>query len=281
MGRALETIRLIRPVNCLLAMAGVWIGAWMTWFHPVYYNPLLASLAAFLTCAGGNSINDYLDISIDRINRPERTLVKGTLSRPDALKVGIGSNVLALVLALTVNQAVTITAVIVISLLLAYNLFLKRVPLAGNVTIALLGGLTFITGGLAVDPTLTWVLPGPLIPAVFALLFHLVREILKDVQDREGDRQAGIRTLPQIIGVQPALLVCLALFLLLVIFTFVPIVTGWFGDVYKVIAVYIVDLPTLALLILIWANPSPKMLNIGSIALKLGMILGLVALVLS
>jgi 4-hydroxybenzoate polyprenyltransferase len=141
--------------------------------------------------------------------------------------------------------------------------------------------MTFLTGGMAVEPELVFRLPGPLIPAVFAFFFHLVREIVKDVQDIEGDRNSGVKTLPQITGVSTSLLIALILFAVLTFLTCIPVFYGWFSDTYKIIAVYVVDLPLLALLIFVWGNPSRIMLAVGSAALKVGMVLGLAALVLA
>jgi geranylgeranylglycerol-phosphate geranylgeranyltransferase len=155
------------------------------------------------------------------------------------------------------------------------------VPLAGNVVIAALGGLTFMTGGFAIDYVMALTLPGPFIPAAYAFFFHLVREIIKDVEDIEGDRRVGIKTLPQVIGVQNSLSLALLLFLILVVLTYLPILAGWFGVYYQVITVYIIDLPLLLLLIFIWGNPTASMLRIGSLSLKTGMGLGIVALIVA
>ena len=281
MRQVLATLQLIRTVNCLLAMVGVWIGAYMTWSAPIWLDPLLAGLVAFLVCAAGNIINDRLDIEIDRVNHPRRVLVQGKLSIRFAARLAIVLNVVALAIALLVNYLVFLVALAALGLLMAYNFYLKRIPLLGNLIIAVLGGLTFITGGLAVDVVATASLPGPLIPAVYALLFHLVREIVKDVQDIDGDRAAGLTTFPMVAGVRTALLTALLLFLVLVLLTYVPIVAGWFGYWYRVITVYVVDLPILALLILVWGNPTRNMLAIGSNVLKVGMALGVVALLLA
>ena len=112
-------------------------------------------------------------------------------------------------------------------------------------------------------------------------MFHLVREIVKDVQDIEGDRQAGVTTLPQVIGVPRSLLVALLLFFALTVLTYIPVLTGWFGEAYKIITVYVIDLPLLAFLIFLWGNPSPLMLKIGSLWLKAGMAMGIIALLLA
>jgi geranylgeranylglycerol-phosphate geranylgeranyltransferase len=278
MHRFLETLKLMRVVNCLLAMVGVGVGAYLTWWRPDYTAVFIAGAAAFLVCAAGNIVNDLVDVSIDSINHPQRVLVRNSLTKRYAVILTIVFNVVALLLAASVNRDVAVVALAVIILLLLYNLRFKRIPLLGNITIAVLSGLTFITGGLAVDRVMTFILPGPLIPAVFAFFFHLVREIVKDVEDMAGDRQAGIKTLPQIIGVRKALLTALVLFVVLVLLTYVPILAGWFGKYYKYITIFGIDLPLLALLILVWNYPTARMLRAGSVGLKAGMGLGIVAL---
>lgn len=274
-----ETIRLIRIVNCLMAALGVWVGARLTPSEWALYDTTMAALAAFLVCAGGNVINDLVDIEIDRINRPERVLVRGALSRGYATGLAMAMNVLAIVVAATVNWAVTAVVVLAIALLILYNLRLKRTVLAGNMLVALLGALTFVTGGLAADMEAASHLPGPLIPAAFAFLFHLVREIVKDTEDILGDSRRGVVTFPQVMGIRPALAVAAALFMLLVFLTLVPILAGWFGRWYYVITVYFVDLPLLGLLIAVWFQPRSRWLRLTSTALKIGMALGVVALI--
>ena len=166
-----ETLKLIRAVNCLLAMVGVLVGAYMTWLRPLYGGTLLAAVAAFLVCAGGNVVNDLLDVETDRINHPQRVLVRNTLSRRYAIILAVALNALALMMAAIVNWAVASIALASVILLLLYNFRLKKIPVAGNVTISVLAGLTFITGGLVVDHAMAFDLPGPVIPAMFAFFF--------------------------------------------------------------------------------------------------------------
>ena len=281
MDKLLDILKLMRVINCLLAMAGVYVGAFMTWTDLVYYGPVMAAMAAFFVCAVGNIVNDIVDIEIDRVNRPDRVLVRGTISRARAINAAVVFGLAAVITALSVNTAVLLAVLAALALLLLYNFYLKRIPLAGNIVIALLSALTFMTGGLAVNYKWVLGLPGPLVPAVFAFFFHLVREIVKDVEDIDGDRKAGVKTLPQIIGVSRSLLTVLALFFVLVLATYVPVLTGWFGRAYEILVVYVVDLPLLLLLIFVWGNPSAVMLKIGSYALKAGMVLGLAALIVS
>lgn len=279
--RLIDTLRLIRTLNCLLASAGVWIGARLTWIDPIYYGPTVASMAAFLICAAGNAMNDLVDVEVDRTNHPQRVLVTGRLGRKYARNVAIGLNSAALVMAAAISFWIAVIGLVTIGLLAAYNLRLKRIPLVGNAVVAMLAGMTFVTGGLAVDPALTFRLPGPLVAATFAFFFHLVREIVKDVQDMEGDRLAGLSSLPLKVGVSRALSLALGLYTVTVLLTYVPVLCDWYGCAYEIITVYLVDLPLLALIIVVWKCPTPRMLAIGSTALKAGMALGLAALVLA
>lgn len=277
----LDYLKLIRVINCTIAAAAVLIGAYFTWTSTVYYAPVMSAIAAFLVCAAGNVVNDIVDIDIDLINQPNRVLPAGDISKSAAIRLAIALTILAVIVALAINWQVLSAVMLAIALLALYNFKAKKIPIFGNLIIALLGALTFITGGLAVDESLTFALPGPIIPALFAFFFHLAREILKDVEDIEGDRRVGIKTFPQVVGESRAMLAVLVLFFIMVVLTFIPVLAGWFGRAYEILTIYIIDLPLLLLLIFVWGNPSRKMLRIGSLGLKAGMLLGIVALLVA
>jgi len=264
-----------------LASAGVMVGAYFTWVVPSLLGPILTAIAAFFVCAAGNAFNDLVDINVDRINHPDRPLVRGEINKETALRLALILTIMALAISALVNIAVFVSTVTAIALLAFYNFKAKHIPIMGNMIVATLGGLTFLTGGLAIDSVLTFTLPGPVIPAVFAFMFHLAREIVKDVEDIEGDRIHGVNSLPQMVGVSRALLTALTVFFIFSILSFVPVLRGWFGRAYEIIAIYLIDLPTLLLLIFIWGNPNRKMLRAGSLVLKGGMVLGILALILA
>lgn len=252
----------------------------MTWIEPEIVNPLLASLAAFLICASGNIVNDIVDIDIDRVNRPERVLVRGQLTQQYAMFLSIIFNIIAVLCTVFLNLFSIGMAVLAIGLLYLYNYKAKRIPVLGNLLIAMLSGMVFLSGGLAVNVELTFVLPGPIVGAVFSFLFHLVREIIKDSEDIEGDMSVGVKTLPQMIGERKSVIVAGIIFLLMTLTTYYPILRGWYGDWYKLITVYSVDLPILAFFIFLWGNPTKNMFSITSLILKIGMGLGILALIL-
>lgn len=281
MANILHYLSLLRAVNCLLAAAAVLVGGYLADPAPPYLKLSITALIAFLVCAAGNIHNDIVDIDIDRINRPDRVLPKGFVTLAEAQNLALGCALTALVLAPLVNRWVLVTVVGSLLLLALYNLKLKRLPLVGNLAIAFLSALTFLIGGLACDPYLTWLLPGPLIPAAFALLFHVVREILKDCDDVAGDQFGQVITLPQMVGVQTAAGIALALFFVLVLLTYIPVYFRWFSRAYELMTIYMVDLPLLGLLIFVWGNPTRRLLRVGSFALKVGMLIGLLALLIA
>jgi 4-hydroxybenzoate polyprenyltransferase len=70
-------LRMIRPLNCTIALIAVFVGAWIG--KKAMFDPrlLCAGVAAFLVCAFGNVVNDLKDIEIDKINNPRRPLPSG------------------------------------------------------------------------------------------------------------------------------------------------------------------------------------------------------------
>lgn len=267
-------------INCFIAVSGVAVGSYLASPNWLTIHTGLTGLAVFFVCAGGNALNDARDVAIDRISHPDRVLVRGELSKRTAIVMTAVFMASGLMLASLVNVTVVAIGAAGILLTLSYDLWLKQVPLLGNVLVAVSAGLTFLIGGAASDPERWCGLPGPMIPFIFAILFHLVRELVKDVEDREGDMQSGIVTLPSRMGVKPTLTLASALTAISIILTAIPYALHWFGLLYLVFGVGLAQLPTLFLLLSALKSPSASRLRQTSTMLKVGMILGLLALIM-
>ncbi len=163
----------------------------------------LLVLAALLVAAGGYIINDYYDVKIDAINRPDRLVVGRLLGRRKAMLAHIvlsGLGVLLAVLSGVGKRQALLIGLVTLGaalLLWGYSARFKRVALVGNVSIGLLTAalvllpeLQLLTGRKAV-----WLY------ALAALLLTVVREIIKDIEDMRGDAQHDCRTLPLVWGV--------------------------------------------------------------------------------
>ncbi len=85
-------------------------------------------------------------------------------------------------------------------LLYYYSARLKRTIIAGNVVVGFMTGMAFIYGGTTVGHV-----ERALIPAIFAFLINFARELVKDVEDIEGDKKEQAVTLPVKYGIRPAL----------------------------------------------------------------------------
>jgi geranylgeranylglycerol-phosphate geranylgeranyltransferase len=153
-------------------------------------NVFLAALSASLITAGGNSINDYFDVEIDRINRPGRPLASGRLSVTQVKIFYVAVTLAGLALSAVIGYATLLIAFTAAILVFLYSYKLKRTIFFGNFVVALVTGLAFIFGGAAVSDFRD-VYPA----AVFAFLTNLIREVIKDAEDVRGDGEIGIRTI--------------------------------------------------------------------------------------
>ena len=261
-----------------MAAVGVFVGASLT-LEPVSWITLIPSaLTVIFICGAGNVFNDLKDVEIDQFAHPDRVIVAGRLSMVCARRLGWGLNVLGAVVALFINLPSALLAWLAIGFLFAYNYFLKRVPLAGNFIIALLAGGVVLMGGMALAPEYAFELPGPIIGGLFAFLVHLMREIVKDIQDMEADRRFGLRSLPMLIGVRSSLLT-VALFAVILCFAiFWPYREEWFGRYYLYIAAVGVIAPVLATIATSILRPSDTSIRVLATTLKVAMGFGLLAL---
>ncbi len=268
-------IELARPVNVLIAAASVLVGALVA--GPAHFSlriPLACLVAALIT-GGANAINDVYDLEIDRINKPGRPLPSGRVNSLQGFLYGSCLLVLGMVASSLLGLSGVIIALVASFLLVVYSAWLKRSLLLGNLTVALVSALAFLYGGIAVRQV-----SQALVPAVFAFLFHLGREILKDAQDEEGDKIFAARTLPVVIGVPGALRWMSLVFGLLILATVFPYLVGLYSLAYLMVAILGVDLPLVYVIFSSQRNLSHGHLGRMSLLLKVAMGLGLVALLL-
>ncbi|WP_455448544.1 geranylgeranylglycerol-phosphate geranylgeranyltransferase [Natrinema thermotolerans] len=266
-GRGL--LELTRPVNVIAASALTFIGAFVA--GGVAEEPLAVAAAVAATglaVGAGNAINDYFDREIDRINQPGRAIPRGAVSPRGAL--AFSGLLFAGAVALAVTLPATAIAIAGVNLLalVAYTEFFKGLPGLGNALVAYLVGSTFLFGAAAV---------GEIAPAVvlfvLAAIATLTREIIKDVEDVEGDREEGLNTLPIAIGERKALIVAAVLLVVAVVASPIPFLRGYFGVAYLLVVA-----PADAVMLLAayesFANPT-----IGQSRLKYGMFLAALAFI--
>jgi geranylgeranylglycerol-phosphate geranylgeranyltransferase len=256
-------------------MLSIFLGAFITGtIHPLM-KVMCACLSGGLIAAGANAINDFYDIEIDKINKPNRPIAAGIIRPGEAFIVSIIFFLIGVTLGYLVNWKAFIVSGASALLLYYYSFRLKRTVLWGNLSVSFVTALAFIYGGIAVDR-----LSYALIPATFSFFYHLGREIIKDVEDVKGDRADHIVTLPIAYGEKLALQIAAAVYVFLIVLTFLPYLFKIFGIYYLLTVLMIVDFVILYVIYSAWRNPEAKNLSRLSMILKLNMFAGLIAIYL-
>ncbi len=203
-------VGLLRLGNCVMGALGALLAALICAGPeqlPDYtVEVALSMLIVMMFTGAGNALNDYFDREVDRVAHPERPIPLGLVSPRSALVLSIVLFSFTVVASMFVNLWCFVIVVTSMFFMVAYEMLLKAEGLAGNLTISWLTGALFLFGGAAVDSMdIAWIL------AALAFLATLGREIVKDVQDIEGDR--GSRTtLPMRLGTKNAGFVASAAF---------------------------------------------------------------------
>jgi 4-hydroxybenzoate polyprenyltransferase len=182
--------------------------------------------------AGGYIINDYYDVEIDRINKPEKLIV-GQLIKPSvALKLYWLLSVLGLLMGLWSSYVIgdPLLGIIFLAYFIGlwfYSKKLKYKPVIGNLLIAIFIAIVPYASGVFHLSAITCVGMGKDMPlsikywiwgiSVFAFLTTLAREIVKDMEDVKGDSAAGCKTLPIVFGQRTAKRIVQVILLVLIL----------------------------------------------------------------
>lgn len=164
-------------------------------------QPTLSVVAVVVTLAvemGLFTFNDIFNLEEDRVNAPDRPLVRGEIGIKEAWMIGLLTLAFGLALASCLGLVPTIIVVLAVATGMAYNVALKRTGFWGNVIVALDTALPFLFGSsIACGLEMPWTSYFLTMIAFFATLG---REVLKGIVDVEGDRKAGIRTIAVVKG---------------------------------------------------------------------------------
>lgn len=242
--------------------------------HATLYFGVLTGVSAALIGAGGNIINDILDVEIDRINRPDRPLPAGKVTVKTATRLYIFSKMFGIFFASLAGIIPALIAAGSSFIIFFYSYFLKNIPLVGNVTVSFFTGLVFIFGASTVGNY-----SNALFPFIFAFMINLIREVVKDVEDIEGDLAEGVRTFPVIFGVEPARKLSVILTVVLITITFLPFLLEVYKIEYLVIIAVSVAPALVSVIRDITKAKEKKDWSRISGHLKLIMILGILAII--
>ena len=244
-------------------------------------------------------INDYFDVKIDRINRPDEVVVTRSVSKPAAMRLslvlsGIGIGCGLAVAGLLRSWTFGILFVIIPGLLWFYSSSYKRLLMVGNIIIALLAGLTPMIVAMANVAILQLrygtILGYTTLPhdiyawmggfALFAFLLTWIREIIKDMQDQMGDRELECHSMPVVWGEKwtkifvTALIVCTLAIIGHLWWHVLLFSTGWSSLSTRYIVLGIVT-PMVCALWLLWAAKIPSDYKTCQQVVKFTMFIGM------
>ncbi len=259
-------IKITRPVNGLMGFFSIYIVGFIAVNLHIaeFIIPLtLGAISVFLVTAGGNIINDISDVETDKYNHPDRPLPSGTITKKAASYLAISFFIIAFIVSTFISIFISVVVVIAELLLVSYEFKTKKIGLPGNLTVSLLIGMIFLYGGF-----ITGTISKMLLLFLLAFFSNMSREIMKDIEDINGDVDRV--TFPKKYGIGMAKIVS-AIF---VVITISVSVVPYYFHVLSIYYLYAVVLDDLLFAITIWylkANISR-----GEKVSKVAMIYGMV-----
>jgi 4-hydroxybenzoate polyprenyltransferase len=240
------------------------------WFEKLYdLNLFLLSISTVMIAAAGYIINDYYDIKIDYVNKPDKVVVGKLIKRRIVLASHIILNVVGIAIGFYLSLRVGGLNFLAGFLLWIYSNRLKRKALIGNVTIAFLTGLSIAIIAVYYQRNVSLLMAY----AVFAFSINLVREIIKDMEDIRGDMRFGSRTLPIVWGLRKTkyfLFVLIALFIIVLF-----LLSSQLGNHILNVFFIILIVPIIYLIYLLYRADSQKRFHQLSTFCKLLMLAGI------
>lgn len=269
----------------------------------VGFDFFLLVFSTVLIAASGYMINDYFDVKIDEVNKPKRILVDRLLPRRKVMILHVLFNITGVLigfyLAYKIGQwHLGFIHVLAASILWFYSVFLKKQFLIGNLAVSALTALVVFTvwayeplhaqhafvshnfGGQSSNLMKVYFL----FYALFAFVLNLIRELIKDMEDIDGDKLGKCRTVPIVLGIKKSKTITSAIILMVITSLSVMLFLKGFRfklDLYTVVyAVLLVQLPLVYILSKLYAADKSSDFKHLSYVVKAIMLSGILYLIL-
>jgi len=259
-----------------------------------YLDFLILSLSILLISAGGYIINDIYDIEADKINKPHKVYISNTISKKRAIIFYLAFTILGLILGLWLSflkniEILSLYFIATAVLLLLYSKYLKKLPLLGNLLISLLVPFIII---LVYEFDKKLVAKSELFNDIFlsitvfyymffAFLTTLIRELIKDIEDVDGDFKLKMKTLPILIGKVRTRNISIFLSLLLLFFLFLLIKDSFdSNELYLMPFASILSIVSAYFIFKLWSAKTKTQFSFLSSLMKMIMLIGILSMVL-
>lgn len=280
-----DAIEILRPINCLMGSLTVIIGLLNTRTgvsaDKFVVNLILGIIAYFFIAGSGMVINDIYDIEIDRINRPQRPIPRGSITLTQAqglfltyLIIGLIASIVNSILN-SLNFLNVIIAAIFGFIGWIYAKWGKRSGFLGNIIVSVSFSIGLIYGAVLNSSIISIYVYFFFFTSFFLLLS---REVIKGCEDVEGDKLQGVKTLAIKIGIKKSKFISMFFGILAIIFFVLTYFTPIINPFYFLITMLfgLADVCFVIILMLI-KHQNKKDFKRISLFLKIGAFLGLVA----
>ena len=200
-----------RPLNVVISIATTALAANMLGLNN---NNLLVKMMIVVATSVfiANALNDIFDHKIDTINRPDRPLASGSISLNNLVATVIAISIVNLVILYSLNSmAFYFCVCLIYPLIVMYTPLFKATPIIGNAIISAILGFVFLFVDICINKTISNMVP----PFVLAFMLTIIREVVKDMQDLDGDKKMNLNTLPNAIGIEKSIYIVRLLSLML------------------------------------------------------------------
>ncbi|MBW1764077.1 MAG: UbiA family prenyltransferase [Deltaproteobacteria bacterium] len=252
--------RMMRIGNCLIAFFSILATSFfVSESFELRITVFIGALAALFIMGGGNSLNDYFDYKIDKLNKPNRPIPSGQITRQKALVFSICLFFTGIFLGFFLNIFALSIVFINTCLLIVYAWYSKKLSFAANILIALMTSSIFIYSGMI----LNIININIIVLASSAFFVMTAREILKDIEDFHGDIQSGASTLPIKLGIRHARAISTLFILPAIFLIFVPYILSTMDEFY--LGLILCATAALVVSLFLKAKQSQKIIKLAAI----------------
>ncbi len=261
--------RLMRIGNCLIAFFSIFATSFfISETFVLRTQVFIGALAALFIMGGGNSLNDYFDYKIDKLNKPNRPIPSGQIKRQRALIFSICLFFAGIFLGLFLNIFALSIVLINTCLLIVYARYSKKMSFTGNALIALMTSSVFIYSATIINIINIDII----VLASSAFFVMTAREILKDIEDIHGDTQSGASTLPIKLGIRRARTISTLFILPAVFLIFVPYILSTMDEFY--LGLILCATAALVVSFFLQAKQSQKIIKVAAIIVLAAFLVG-------
>ena len=261
-------LEIIRPGNAVMTVIAVLLVMLISGNFTL--NAFLACIVVLMVIGGGNAINDYFDHKIDAINKPNRPIPSGRISLNAAKIYSVALFVIGTILAFIIGLLPGLIALFTSVVLILYAYNLKKMPLIGNMAVSFFIGLTFVFGAVVVGEPLLSIL------GFSPFFITMMREIVKDMEDMEGDRKEGARTFPILYGLKSSAVIATLFMIFAVATSPIPYIIGVL-TVFYLPPLFVGDIIFVVGAVSVLKNQSTENTKKVSKWVKIGMVIVLLA----